>query len=245
MAALAVLIVAFVAVAAIGSVLQNNGVDSGTNAPSGDDDSGVPKGATSDRIDVIVLSGSGDAVTERFELKSSVAIFHMTYEGDSNFIVWLLTSAGERVDLLSNEIGSYSGSTLIGVSGSVIGASEGEHYLEIKSSGPWEVLVEQPIVSSATPVPLTLTGRGDDVPEPFQISDGPVRFDISHQGSSNFIVSLYDSEGHYIDMLANEIGSYSGSATVSTGGGIFATTPGVHYLDVKADGDWSIEISKM
>ncbi|HOL08325.1 MAG TPA: hypothetical protein PKX44_08620, partial [Methanomassiliicoccaceae archaeon] len=104
MAALAVLIVAFVAVAAIGSVLQNNGVDSGTNAPSGDDDSGVPKGATSDRIDDIVLSGSGDAVTERFELKSSVAIFHMTYEGDSNFIVWLLTSAGERVDLLSNEI---------------------------------------------------------------------------------------------------------------------------------------------
>ena len=67
---------------------------------------------------------------------------------------------------------------------------------------------------------------------------------MNHEGTSNFIVTLYDANGHFVDLLANEIGAYSGSTSVSSGGA-FGASPGVHYVDVDADGDWSIEITEI
>ena len=99
-AAIALFIVAFVVVAVAGTMLQG-GNDSGAGGPqAGDDDTGLPDATPSNApaagsIDNITLSGSNDAITERFELSSGVVIFHMTYDGPNNFIVTLYDSAGE------------------------------------------------------------------------------------------------------------------------------------------------------
>ncbi len=244
--AIVLFIAAFVVVAAVGTMLQG-GNDSGGGGPRAGDENGSPDATPSNApatasIDDITLSGTSDTVTERFELSSGVAIFRMTYDGPSNFIVTLYDSTGEYVELVANEIGPYSGSSLVGVSNGIIGASEGEHYLEVKASGPWEIVIEHPQTSSASPIPTTLTGAGDDVPEPFEFPNGPVQFTMSHQGSGHFGVTLYDANGNYVDLLANEVGVYSGSTSVSSGG-VFGASPGVHYIDVDADGDWSIEIT--
>ena len=246
--AVALFIVAFIVVAAVGGMLQGGGDDrGGNNAPAGGDDTDLPDASTTpaaDQIADITLSGSGDTVTERFELSSGIAIFHMTYDGDRNFIVTLYTSAGEMVDLLANEIGSYSGSSLVGVTGGPLRASEGEHYLEVKASGPWEIVVEHPKATSAPSTPLTLTGSGDEV-KAFQFPDGPVQFTMNHKGTGYFGATLYDANGRTMDLLANEIGAYSGSSSVSPTGGPFGTSAGVHYIEVSAGGDWSIEITEI
>lgn len=246
-AAVALFIVAFIVVAAVGGMLQGGGDDRGANDPAGGDDTGLPDASTTpaaDQIADITLSGSGDTVTERFELSSGVAIFRMTYEGDRNFIVTLYTSAGETVDLVANKIGSYSGSSLVGVTGGPLKASEGEHYLEVKASGPWEIVVEHSKVTSVPSTPLTLTGSGDEV-EAFQFPDGPVQFTMNHEGDGYFGATLYDANGRTIDLLANEVGAYSGSTSVSSTGGPFGTSAGIHYIDVSADGDWSIQIAEI
>ena len=247
-AALALFIIAFIAVAAVGTMLLN-GDDSGAGPQAGGESDGFPDASpsnvpTADSVADIALSGSGDTVTERFELSSGIAIFRMTYNGPSNFIVTLYSSAGEYVDLVANEIDAYSGNALVGVAGGFAGASEGEHYLEVSASGPWEIVIEHPRASSASSVPATITGNGDDVPEPFEIPSGPVQFTMNHEGASNFIVTLYDANGRYVDLLANEVGAYSGSKSVSSGG-VFGSSPGIHYIDVDADGDWSIEVTEI
>lgn len=246
-------------VAAAAAGISNNTKDSsgdqssaGTNTPpAGANDTtsngGTPSSNTPvpDQIANVTLSGSGDTVTEKFDLKSGVAIFHMTYSGASNFAVTLYTSAGEYVELLANEIGSYSGSSLVGVSGEVVGTSAGQHYLDVTASGPWTVTVEQPRASSASPIPVTLVGKGADVPAPFTLPSGSVKVTMTHDGSSNFAVTLYDAKGGYVDLLANEIGSYSGSKSVSVDGSLLGTSSGIHYLEVEADGDWTIQITKI
>ncbi len=256
-AVMIIIVMLVVAVAAAGT--SNNSKDSsggqssaGTNAPPVVENNTTTNGATpssitpaQDQIANVTLSGSGDSVTDKFDLRSGVAIFHMSYSGASNFAVTLYTSAGEYVDLLANEIGSYSGSSLVGVSGEAVGTSAGQHYLEVTASGPWTVVVEQPRVSTASPIPVTLSGKGADVPAPFALQSGSVKVTMTHDGSSNFAVTLYDGQGGYVDLLANEIGPYSGSKSVSVDSSVFGASPGIHYLKVEADGNWMIQITKI
>lgn len=71
-------------------------------------------------------------------------------------MIWFYdTGTGEQEELLVNEIGSYSGSTLIGVTeGYSRGVSPGEYVLEVTVSGSWQVNIEQ-LNPSATPQPST------------------------------------------------------------------------------------------
>jgi PKD repeat protein len=194
----------------------------------------------------ITFRGSGDDVTSKFSLQEGLAIFHMTYTGSSNYIIWLYNAdSGEREDLLVNEIGSYSGSTIVGVtSSSYSGVKPGKYILDVTSSGSWEVRIEQPNPSSAPNLPQTFTGRGDTVPSPFMIESGKgaIKFNMHHDGSSNFIIWLYHVSGKREELVVNEIGYYDGSKLVSVGSWSGAS-PGIHYLDVTADGNWRVEIS--
>ena len=54
---------------------------------------------------------------------------------------------------------------------------------------------------------------------------------FTHTGSSNFAVIQYRCNGSYNGLLVNEIGAYSGNVR---------TDSGTCYLEINADGDWSI-----
>lgn len=53
----------------------------------------------------------------------------------------------------------------------------------------------------------------------------------------NFIVELYDDEGHSIALLANEIGEYEGSTAERI------PADGLYVLDIVADGDWTVDVT--
>jgi hypothetical protein len=188
----------------------------------------------------IHLSGVGDDVTQTFVLTEGCAIFQMTHDGSTNFIIWLTTIGGEQKELLANEIGSYEGSVLVGVqSSSYIAPPPGTYYLEVTADGDWTVTIKQPRPTSAISLPQTFTGTSDNVPSAFTLTPGSIKFQMSYSGSSNFIVILYDSNGDYIELLANEIGSYSGAHSVGI------TSTGIYYLSVIGIGSWSITVSHL
>jgi hypothetical protein len=83
-----------------------------------------------------------------------------------------------------------------------------------------------------------LSGRGDDVQSFSATGSGLRIFSMSHTGSHNFAVVLKDGGGNYVTLLANEIGSYSGKKSERL-------TSGTYYLDITADGSWTIDISSM
>jgi len=188
--------------------------------------------------------GSGDSVAGPFQLRDGLATFEITHTGQSNFIVWLYDTDGAPVDLLVNEIGSYSGTTLVGVRNGSIGAAPGVHVLEVIANGSWQIVVRQPQYTSGAALPWNCSGSGDNVTSSFNLPTGNIEFAFTHNGSSNFIVWLYGANGEAVDLLANEIGTYSGSKLVEVQAGSYGASPGVHVLSVRADGDWSVAVRR-
>ena len=195
--------------------------------------------------DPINIEGNGDDVTSSFELIEGISIFHMTHDGDSNIIIRLYESTGDDYVLLVNEIGEYDGSKIAGIKDSYTAdTSPGDHYFEIDADGNWEITIEQPRPTSAPKLPRTYSGIGDDVPSAFMLEDGNVKFELSHDGDSNFIVKLYNNDGEYMELLVNEIGEYDGSTSIKVGDSYTAdTSEGIHYLDITADGNWEVKMT--
>jgi hypothetical protein len=194
----------------------------------------------------IILEGIGQQATNSFTLERGISIFHMTHDGHSNFAIWLYDAGtGERVDLLVNEIGTYTGSRIVGVTAELGQASPGEHLLDVTADGNWQVIIEQPRTVTAPKIPQTFSGRGDSVPSPFTLEQGTVKFEMTHNGNSNFAIWLYDNEGSRVDLLVNEIGAFEGSKIVGVTGLLGQASAGIHYLDITADGNWSVVITSV
>ena len=86
---------------------------------------------------------------------------------------------------------------------------------------------------------LNFVGIGVSVTDMFNIYGGLVKFEMQHDGSYNFIVWLLDyNTGDKIELLANEIGEFSG--TVATG-----LDPGKYILSINADGNWHIIVTEI
>jgi len=181
-----------------------------------------------DRID---LAGRGDYASDNITLETGLALFVMTHTGQANFIVELLGRDGQMVALLANDIGGYEGSVPQGV-------TEGEYVLSIQADGDWNLSILQPRPSSGTLPPLKQEGTGDYFIGPVQLSQGLARFELSHDGDANFIVTLMNRDGEWVDLLANEIGSYSGSKAVRV------PYAGVYWLGIEADGAWTATVTQ-
>jgi len=192
----------------------------------------------------VTFKGSGSRALPKFGLLSGIAIFEMSHDGTANFIVELMSEAGETVDLLVNTIGSYTGTKAIGVQeGALLGAEPGMHLLNVQADGSWAITIRQPRFSSAPGLPQSFSGSGDGASTPFMLDEDIAMFTLTHNGSANFIVELLSAEGNLADLLVNEIGSYEGSKAVGIrNGAIIGPQPGIHLLNITADGAWTVTI---
>jgi hypothetical protein len=84
--------------------------------------------------------------------------------------------------------------------------------------------------------PSQFSGSGNGIQSFNSTGTGKQYFTMTHSGQSNFAVTLKDENGKYIALLINEIGSYSGKKSANL-------TIGKYYLDVTANGAWTIDIT--
>lgn len=180
----------------------------------------------------IRITGNGDDVIAFSASGTALRVFSMQHTGDSNFAIWLIDDQGNNEDLLVNEIGSYSGKKSAKL-------TSGDYSLDVTADGPWAVEIS-PSVSQIQPTsgksPLVFRGSGDDVVSFSSTGTGLRIFTMTHTGDSNFAVWLKDGDGDNIDLLVNEIGSYSGKKSAKL-------TTGDYVLDISADGPWTAEVA--
>jgi len=81
-----------------------------------------------------------------------------------------------------------------------------------------------------------VSGYGDDVIKLDVKTADLLVLSISHSGKSNFAVILKDSNGDWVDLIVNTIGSYNGRKTVKV-------DVGTYWFDITADGAWTIKFS--
>lgn len=180
-------------------------------------------------IQPITLSGRGQKASDKFNLPQELVRFEMTHDGTSNFAIWLLDSQGNKKELLVNEIGKFQGSKAVGIKES------GDYLLDINADGNWNIKIESVPVMSSTP--STLSGRGQKATNLFYLNQGLAKFDMTHDGKSNFAIWLLDNQGNKKELLVNEIGKFQGSKAVGI------KESGNYLLDIDADGNWNINIS--
>ena len=193
---------------------------------------------------LIHLKGQGDDVSPKFILEEGVSIITMSHDGKSNFIVQLMNENGDLVDLLVNETGSFKGSKAIGVrKDNFMGAKPGAYIVNVTADGNWEILIEQLRPKDAKSLPINFKGKSYGVSSFFTLNEGLTTFKMTHDGKSNFIITLLNSNGSLTELLVNEIGSYSGKKAIGVKKNNFiGAKPGIYILSVMADGNWSISI---
>jgi hypothetical protein len=177
------------------------------------------------------ISGRGKTATKAFTVDGGMTVMRFQHRGQSNFIVDLLTSRGEQVGNLVNEIGTTNGST-----GQAL--DSGRYLFNIEADGPWSIRIEQPRPASGRGLPTTASGRGHSIAGPYQGTGAGVRFELRHRGQSNFIVDVLDVDGQELGNLVNEIGSFQGSQ-------IGEVPEGVFWLRVQADGPWTVTMREV
>ena len=99
-----------------------------------------------------------------------------------------------------------------------------------KSAPPPPVKVE--------PLPINLSGGGQQASQKFTLEKGLSIFKLTYSGSGHFGVWLLDSEGNNVDLLANNTGSFNGSKAVGI------VSAGMYLLDVSASGPWTVTIEQ-
>ncbi|MCB0005277.1 MAG: hypothetical protein KDE04_02460 [Anaerolineales bacterium] len=154
----------------------------------------------------------------------TLAVMTITYTGGRNFVVKTLEASGDTIDLAVNVIGAYTGTRPFNFEGDPA-------YLEIESSGSWEVTII-PFITIEPVVLYPYNGSGDDVLLlASHLRSG--RTTITHQGSRNFVVKAVDTSGRF-DLVVNEIGNYSGTVLFRD----------YFILEIRADGAWSIDAAE-
>lgn len=170
------------------------------------------------------FAGSGEEVREGVSIQGGLTVVEATHSGESNFQVQL--AGGEYDILFVNVIGSYDGESAELV-------EEGEYIMDITADGSWEITVRQPRSGDGEALPVSYSGNGQSVV-------GPVRFDGTgvargtHDGESNFQVTIYPMTGSFGELVFNEIGTFEGETTYSVNG--------IGWIEVVADGNWNIEL---
>ncbi|MGA9347980.1 MAG: hypothetical protein WBW48_04155 [Anaerolineae bacterium] len=173
----------------------------------------------------ITLTGRGDDVVNVDKPDVPAIARISTTQSGGNFAVISYDSSGNRIGLLVNKIGSYSGTRPIDF-------FDDEHTgrFEVKADGSWRIEILPLTSARSLSVPGRISGTGDDVI--ILRGSTPGVATISHRGDSNFAVIAYGTLGR--DLLVNEIGSYDGKVIVSD----YAIA-----LEMVADGNWSVDIS--
>ncbi len=168
-------------------------------------------------FEAVTIEGHGDDVIDVPAIDDRPLVASFTHTGASNFAVISYTPDGERVDLLVNEIGDYTGTVPYNFS-EVVGE------LEITADGPWTVtlrdLADQPTLDR------TAEGRGDEV---LVLEGASGRLSATHDGTSNFALLAW---GERRQLLVNEIGGYGGTVRME---------PAI-ALEIVADGSWTLEL---
>lgn len=172
------------------------------------------------KLEALKLSGTGDSATKKFPLESGFVIIEATHQGTRNFALKLLDSNANSVELVVNEIGNYSGKKVYAI-------PAGEYLYEVTASGPWTIQMSQDVPAEVSPEGK-VSGKGDSVVF-MDISKGAKTVSFTHDGSSNFAVKANDSI-----LLANEIGSYTGSKVQKV------NDSSIYFFDITADGNWTM-----
>ena len=90
----------------------------------------------------ISFEKKGDSVLNWLLLREGQYVVTTSHNGQSNFIVELLKSDGSQSEYLVNEIGAYSGQTIVSVGSNLFDLKPGYYAVVVQADGSWTFDIE-------------------------------------------------------------------------------------------------------
>jgi hypothetical protein len=190
--------------------------------------------------------GDATGVYGPFHLGAGPVVLRGHSDGASNFVVSLVRpEPGQSPDdaaawsaLMFDAIGTFDGAA------AEIAPEAGSYYLLVTlSSGPYQMTVEQPTASSATPTDqVSFSGKQQQVPAAFTLKAGTATIAAQKDANDSLEVSLYrlteyggasitdENYGHVIDSDLTDL-----SVTIPV------PADGVYLMYVDAEGSGSLQ----
>ena len=208
-----------------------------------------------------VFEGQGSAFTNRFDITDGILYLTATHQGGSEFGVQILTDwhlqswsatgalhsgTGSPRGLVASidTSGAYDGVRAHQVSpANLFGLTPGTYLMQVTADGAWKIELTQPMWDSGDAPPFNWSGSGDDVKGPIDLGQGTRSVDITHDGSSSFVVELVKGDGTLAENLVNVTGPYDDSVEVKIHP-IIGLTPDIYGLIIKADGAWTVDFGE-
>lgn len=99
-----------------------------------------------------------------------------------------------------------------------------------------QAVPEPPKPKPAVETQLNFSGTGPQSTAMFSLNAGLVQAAYTHNGNSNFAITLLDGQGNQMELIVNEIGPIQGSKAFGV------EQPGQYILSVEADGAWTVSL---
>jgi hypothetical protein len=169
------------------------------------------------------FEGSGSTTTDTFELDDGIAIASFSNESDDEFTIELAGSGGQTLTTTAGRVAGESITTV----------ESGTHQIEIDADDSWLVDLSQPEIhgEDLMELPVERSGTGSSFVGPLWAPDD-VSLSLSHDGDGDFVVDGYGADGSR-EQIVNQTGSASGSRSYAASG--------VVWINIEADGDWTLE----
>lgn len=226
----AVLVLSLCACGSVSDTESSQNLPQQPNSPQAEDNTSSDESSAETEIVIhedVVFSGSGDNIISMDALDYYYAFYIEGNDSGHHFSVTTYDSTGAYSELLVNTTDPYVGVTY--------DQSLDVQTIEVKADGDWEIRVMD---FNTLPddwrayAGETFYGNGDLI---VFVDSGTSATIVNYAEEGHFAVISYDEAGWYNDLLANEVGTYSGTVKISSN---------TAFVAVKATGDWDLTINK-
>ncbi len=172
------------------------------------------------------FNGSGSGTTSTFSLDEGVATASFSHDGDGDFTVEL---AGSDGDTFVTTAGNTAGESIAIV-------DEGAYQLEIEADDTWSLALSQPEIhgDNLNELPIERSGTGSSFVGPIWTEDD-VSLSLTHDGDGDFIVDGHGADGSR-ESIVNQTGSFDNSRSYAANGTV--------WINIEADGEWTLEVQE-
>ncbi|UHQ99046.1 polysaccharide deacetylase (plasmid) [Natrinema zhouii] len=173
------------------------------------------------------FEGSESGNTATFDLDEGILVANVSHDGGEIAVdVTKPDGIGRNENLLTTS-GNATGESIMAV-------DDDAYRLEIDADSAWSIDLSQPAVDAdeLRDLPFEATGTGSAFVGPLW-TQGGVRVVATHDGDGTFVVDGYDADGSR-EILVHRTGEFDNSRSYKAGGPV--------WLNVEADGDWTLEV---
>ncbi|WP_225336072.1 polysaccharide deacetylase family protein [Halomicrobium urmianum] len=174
------------------------------------------------------FEGTGSGESPTFELDDGVVVATVSHDGEAIAVDVTKPDGLGRSENLLTTSGNESGESIMAV-------DDDTYRLEVDADGEWSIDLSQPAVHAddLEDLPVEASGTGSAFVGPLW-TERDVRIVATHDGDGTFIVDGYGADGSR-EVIVHRSGEFSNSRSYKAGGPA--------WINVEADGNWTLEIS--